>query len=116
MIIYHSREQRAQVFKRDSGVCNHCGKSSGRWDVDHIKPLVEQKGVSEDNIDWTYYAMENLQTLCKKCHKAKSKSETHLRSNVKDKRLKSRGIGRYNHKKFIGDTGRYNINKFIEEK
>ena len=60
--------------------------------------------------------MENLQTLCKKCHKAKSKSEVHLRSNVKDQRQRSRGIGRYNHKKFIGDTGRYNINKFIEEK
>ena len=116
MIIYHSREQRAQVFRRDSGVCNHCGVSSGRWDVDHIKPLVEQKGISEDRIDWTYYSMENLQTLCKKCHKIKSKSEVHLRSNVKDKRLKSRGIGRYNHKKFIGDTGRYNINKFIEDK
>jgi chaperonin GroES len=26
MIIYHSREQRAQVRKRDKGVCNHCGK------------------------------------------------------------------------------------------
>ena len=115
MIIYHSREQRAQVFTRDRGVCNHCGKSSGRWDVDHIKPLVEQRGVSEHNIDWSYYAMENLQTLCKKCHKAKSKSETHLRSNVKDHSKKKKRVRRYN-EKFIGDTGRYNINKFIEEK
>tara|TARA_B100000424_G_C22576490_1_gene324585 strand:+ start:68 stop:484 length:417 start_codon:yes stop_codon:yes gene_type:complete len=115
MIIYHSREQRAQVFMRDRGVCNHCGKSSGRWDVDHIKPLVEQRGVSEKNIDWSYYAMENLQTLCKKCHKAKSKSEVHLRANVKDKGLVNKKKKTYRTKKFIGDSGRYNINKFIED-
>mgnify|MGYP005680531865 FL=1 len=116
MIIYHSREQRAQVFRRDDGVCNHCGTSGGRWDVDHINPLVEQRGVSPDNIDWTYYSMKNLQTLCKKCHKVKTKSETHLRSNVKDKRQKSRGTGKYKINKFIGESGRYNINKFIEDK
>jgi len=99
MIIYHSKEQRAHIHKRDKGVCNHCGISGGKWDADHIKPLVEQRGISKDELDWSYYKLENLQTLCKKCHKAKTKSEVHLRSNVKTNK-----------------TNRYNINKFTEDK
>ena len=86
MIIYHSREQRAQLRKRDKGVCNHCGKYSHRWDVDHIKPLVEQRGVKEEDLDWSYYSLDNLQTLCKPCHRLKTNSEVMLRSNVKKKK------------------------------
>ena len=40
-------------------------------DKDHIKPLVEQKGVKEEDLDWSYYSLDNLQTLCKKCHRKK---------------------------------------------
>ena len=80
MIIYHSREQRAQLRKRDGGKCNHCGKVSKRWDADHIKPLVEQKGLKAEEIDLSYYMMSNLQTLCKPCHRKKTNSEVHLRS------------------------------------
>ena len=80
MIIYHSREQRAQLRKRDGGKCNHCGKVSKRWDADHIKPLVEQKGLKAEEIDLSYYMMGNLQTLCKPCHRKKTNSEVHLRS------------------------------------
>ena len=47
LLIYHSGEQRAQLWNRDKGVCNHCGKFSMSWQADHIKPLVEQKGVLE---------------------------------------------------------------------
>ena len=91
MIIYHSREQRAQLRMRDGGVCNHCGKNSGRWDVDHIRPLVEQKGLEAHELDWSYYMMENLQTLCKSCHRKKTNSEVHLKKikkNVKNNFIK----------------------------
>ena len=83
MTIYHSREQRAQLRKRDGGKCNHCGVVGKRWDVDHIKPLVEQKGVKEEDLDWSYYSLDNLQTLCKKCHRKKTNSEVHLKGKKK---------------------------------
>ena len=51
MLIYHSREQRAHVRKRDKNKCNHCGVISRKWDVDHIRPLVEQKHVKEEDLD-----------------------------------------------------------------
>ena len=85
MIIYHSREQRAQLRRRDGGQCNHCGKISRRWDVDHIRPLVEQKGLKEEELDWSYYSLDNLQTLCKKCHRTKTNSEVHLRNKKRPK-------------------------------
>ena len=86
MLIYHSREQRAHVRKRDGGKCNHCGTFTRKWDVDHIRPLVEQKGVKEKDLDWSYYSLDNLQTLCKPCHRLKTNSEVILKSNVKKKR------------------------------
>tara|TARA_B100001094_G_scaffold330605_1_gene396226 strand:+ start:979 stop:1275 length:297 start_codon:yes stop_codon:yes gene_type:complete len=94
MLIYHSREQRAHVRKRDKGVCNHCGKFATKWDVDHIKPLVEQKGVKEEDLNWEYYSLDNLQTLCKKCHRVKTNSEIHLRGKTR--------IVKYKNHKFIG--------------
>ena len=63
MIIYHSKEQRAWVRKRDNGQCNHCGVKAGRWDVDHIKPLWEQKGIKGEDLDMSYYSLKNLQTF-----------------------------------------------------
>ena len=88
MIIYHSREQRAQLRKRDKGVCNHCGKFDLKWQADHIKPLVEQKGVEEKDLDWGYYKLENLQTLCKKCHRLKTNSEVKLKGGVNKRKPK----------------------------
>lgn len=54
------------VFHRDKGVCKKCGKKQERYDVDHITPI--SKGGDLFNI-------ENLQTLCKQCHREKSRSE-----------------------------------------
>ena len=49
MIIYHSGEARKHIWLRDRGKCNSCGKQCTRrgWDLDHIKPLMEQKGKTE---------------------------------------------------------------------
>ena len=46
----------------------------------HIRPLVEQKGVKEKDLDWSYYKLDNLQTLCKKCHREKTTSEVKLKT------------------------------------
>ena len=94
MLIYHSREQRAHVRKRDKNICNHCGKVSRKWDVDHINPLVEQKNVKGKDLDWSYYSIDNLQTLCIKCHRIKTTSEVKLRGKGKLK---------YKTHKFIGE-------------
>tara|TARA_Y100001937_G_C7107098_1_gene325594 strand:- start:1194 stop:1706 length:513 start_codon:yes stop_codon:yes gene_type:complete len=87
MIIYHSKEQRAWVRRRDNGECNHCGNIGMRWDVDHIRPLWEQKGVIEEDLDWSYYSLDNLQTLCKKCHKKKTKDESAIRALKNKKKI-----------------------------
>jgi 5-methylcytosine-specific restriction endonuclease McrA len=47
--------------------------------------LVEQKGVLEEDLDWSYYKLENLQTLCKKCHRKKTNSEVVLKGKGKRK-------------------------------
>jgi 5-methylcytosine-specific restriction endonuclease McrA len=90
LLIYSSGEQRAQLWNRDKGICNHCGCFSMSWQADHIKPLVEQKGVKEEDLDWSYYKLENLQTLCKKCHRKKTNEEVVLK-----------GKGKVNYKKII---------------
>ena len=58
--------------------------------VDHIRPLVEQKFVKAEDLDWSYYSLDNLQTLCKKCHRKKTNSEVHLKKkrNTKYKETK----------------------------
>ena len=77
MIIYHSREARRHVWLRDRGKCNGCGKKCTRrgWDLDHIKPLMEQKGRAEKELVWSYYWLDNMQTLCKPCHNEKTKQD-----------------------------------------
>ena len=55
------------------------------WQADHIKPLVEQKGVKEEDLDWSYYKLDNLQTLCKKCHRKKTNEEVVLKGKEKSK-------------------------------
>ena len=77
MIIYHSTETRNHIWKRDKGKCNDCGEQCTRrgWDLDHVKPLMEQKGIKGNKLDWTYYELNNMQTLCRPCNKKKTKKD-----------------------------------------
>ena len=77
MIIFHPTEARKHIWKRDKGKCFICGMSCTRrtWDLDHIKPLMEQKGLQEYELDWSYYKLDNMQTLCRPCHKKKTKQD-----------------------------------------
>ena len=82
MIIYHSTEARKHIWKRDKGKCNGCGKQCTRrgWDLDHVRPLLEQKGLKEDELDWTYYGLDNMQTLCRPCHREKTNKDIKKRT------------------------------------
>ena len=41
------------------------------------------KGVKEEDLDWSYYSLDNLQTLCKSCHRKKTNSEVKLKGKGK---------------------------------
>ena len=78
LFIYHQPETRKHIWIRDGGKCAYCDKAAtkGRWQLDHIRPLWEQKGVKEKDLDWSYWSLDNLQTLCRKCHIEKTKTDT----------------------------------------
>ncbi len=65
--IHHPTMGTSGVFRRDHGVCAGCGVTTapGTWHADHIVPL----------IDGGARTLDNLQTLCAPCHKAKTKRE-----------------------------------------
>ncbi len=53
------------IFGRDRGLCQACGAFDPKWQLDHIVPLID-KGSK---------GLENMQTLCLDCHKAKTSKE-----------------------------------------
>lgn len=57
--------KRIAVFRRDAYTCQTCGRVTSRPECDHIVPLA-QHGTD---------CMENLQTLCAECHRAKTAVE-----------------------------------------
>lgn len=57
---------RLEAKRRDGWQCVKCG-SRGHLEVDHIKPLRR---------DGEPFALTNLQTLCRRCHSAKTALET----------------------------------------
>lgn len=64
------QEARRVVRARDHGICAACGVDTkaahlGAWELDHRIPLID--GGSKD--------LQNLQTLCVPCHKAKTARE-----------------------------------------
>ena len=59
-----ARARRA-ALDRDNWRCCQCGRA-GRLEVDHIRPLAR----GGDPLD-----LDNLQSLCKSCHFAKTRAE-----------------------------------------
>ena len=53
------KKVRRAAIERDGYRCSHCGKASGRFEVDHRQPINQGGAV---------YDLENLQTLCRPCH------------------------------------------------
>lgn len=59
------RDIRLRMFERDGWKCRRCDRG-GRLECDHVTPL-EQGGAALDPA--------NLQTLCRRCHIAKTTRE-----------------------------------------
>lgn len=57
---------RMYVYDRDRGVCANCKSVAQRWDADHIIPVHQGGGACD---------LDNFQTLCVDCHKAKTKRQ-----------------------------------------
>lgn len=78
-LIHWPAVTRKAVFRRDRGLCKSCGhqcSKSGKdvWHMDHITPLIESQG------DLKFWKLPNLQTLCQRCHTAKTSREATARA------------------------------------
>lgn len=69
---------RKKVSDRDQGICASCQRFDPHWEADHIVALWE--GGND--------ALENLQTLCRHCHGAKTKTDAPIRA--KSDRLRAK--------------------------
>lgn len=62
----HKKEDRDGILKRFHNKCNECEEViTDRFEIDHIKPIAQGGTNNEDN----------LQVLCRSCHKNKSQTE-----------------------------------------
>lgn len=55
---------RSVLFESDEGFCRNCGTFDEHWEADHILSVSEGGGGC---------GLDNYQTLCNECHKAKTK-------------------------------------------
>jgi hypothetical protein len=60
-----SKAIRYLLQERDGGKCKGCGRITEDWDADHIIEVVNGGGGCD---------LSNFQTLCKRCHKDKTRS------------------------------------------
>ena len=77
--IVRNKGLRAKVLERDEGRCCQCGRFDPRWEADHAVALWEG---GKDTL-------ENLQTLCRRCHSGKSKSDAPVRAKTDRLRAKA---------------------------
>jgi hypothetical protein len=81
---------RKAVWMRDEGKCAICGfrcqRRNNGWHLDHIRPLIESNG------DIRFWQMDNLQTLCKTCHIAKTSREATERATARRLARENQGI------------------------
>ena len=82
LIASHQGDLRKVLWKRDRGLCGGCGRQCGRkdWDADHRIPLwsvPEDVTLMERS---SYWSLDNAQTLCGACHKAKCADEAKQRA------------------------------------
>lgn len=94
------KKKDGSISKRPNVVylCNICKKYHKLSDiqVDHIKPVIPLNrpalSMSFDEIAERLFCSEdNLQVLCKKCHKKKSKEENNIRKELKKELKESNG-------------------------
>lgn len=57
---------RFQALRRDGFACVQCG-ARGRLEVDHVRPVRTDPALA--------YELSNLQSLCTRCHTAKTNQE-----------------------------------------
>lgn len=57
---------RKVLYSIDFGYCRKCGVYDEHWEADHIKPVFQGGG---------YCTIDNFQTLCKECHKEKTRHQ-----------------------------------------
>ncbi len=72
---YRWTKLREHALRRDDYLCVPCrkaGRVTEATEVDHITPKA-QDGTDD---------MENLQSICSDCHKAKTKAETSKRARI----------------------------------
>jgi 5-methylcytosine-specific restriction endonuclease McrA len=68
------------VFMRDNWTCQMCNKRGGKLESDHIIPLADLINNNPNEFDCQdeyFYDTNNGQTLCKDCHKIKTKAYYH---------------------------------------
>ena len=59
---------RQSIFEIEGGFCRSCGIFSDNWHVDHINPVF---------LGGSACGLDNFQTLCVDCHKAKTYADSH---------------------------------------
>lgn len=79
---------RLQAIERDNYTCTECGfhtKDTSKFDVDHIQAIA---------LGGFCFDLDNVRTLCKECHKIKTKNDL---SELKRERRKIKSIEAFCH-------------------